>query len=696
MSRSGSGKAGNERPEARVSRVMKLRALLAISMDRSAQKDFDEEPYAELLNRSSDQLMKLGKTAGINLIRKKLAGLPNLSQDQLLAPYPQLITIGEQLSFTKTEQLVLLLLVSIHQHRDWQDIFSLADPLTPHKVRKYFSRIIQAREADVDRALKPSGNLVRSGLIKSENEYLTSGVCSAYEVMDGLDEDVLQQQDAWNSLLDHFFGCNFNGSLTIRDFGHLVTFVNTGLQVLEGALAHKSRGVHILLHGPPGSGKTELAWAWSRHLKSKVLSASTRGKDGIEKSGIERLRGYALGQRLFRDSAATLFIFDEMEDVFHDDMHYLFGWHRGTGNKGFINEELENAKVPTIWTANNIDNVDPAHLRRFTCIFEIPLPPRSVRRKLLSTAMHGRDVSQTWIARAAECPALSPAEIASLASSLEITGSRGREAEAMMEQVLREKLCALGHSAVIPIRQPDPIEYNPDWLNINTAPRALPAGIRQQGRAAILFYGPPGTGKSALAKYLSEALDRPILTQRASDLLDPYLGMTERQIADAFRSAHREDAILFVDEADSFLRSRESAARSWEVTQVNEMLVQMENFEGVFIAATNLIDDLDPASFRRFDMKIRFESLDPEQRWQVFLSLLEEKSQDPDGLRELYRGRLAQLDSLTLGDFRAALRSIQIRQTKVTAALLYEALREECRYKNPGRVNKRPVGFVTH
>jgi len=78
--------------------------------------------------------------------------------------------------------------------------------------------------------------------------------------------------------------------------------------------------------------------------------------------------------------------------------------------------------------------------------------------------------------------------------------------------------------------------------------------------------------------------------------------------------AEREKAILFLDEADSFLRNREFANRSWEVTQVNEMLVQMENFNGIFIAATNLITNFDMAAFRRFDMKIRFAAMNAEQR----------------------------------------------------------------------------------
>lgn len=64
--------------------------------------------------------------------------------------------------------------------------------------------------------------------------------------------------------------------------------------------------------------------------------------------------------------------------------------------------------------------------------------------------------------------------------------------------------------------------------------------------------------------------------------------------------------------------------RSWEVTQVNEMLTQMEAFEGVFIASTNLVKNLDAAAMRRFDVKMEFKPLKPDQAWWLFQALFKE------------------------------------------------------------------------
>lgn len=71
-------------------------------------------------------------------------------------------------------------------------------------------------------------------------------------------------------------------------------------------------------------------------------------------------------------------------------------------------------------------------------------------------------------------------------------------------------------------------------------------------------------------------------------------------------------------EADSFLADRRDAQRNWEVTQVNELLTQMEAFEGIFVCTTNLLDKLDRASLRRFAFKVKFDFLNAEQRWAMF------------------------------------------------------------------------------
>lgn len=137
--------------------------------------------------------------------------------------------------------------------------------------------------------------------------------------------------------------------------------------------------------------------------------------------------------------------------------------------------------------------------------------------------------------------------------------------------------------------------------------------LKEQPSARILVYGPPGTGKTAFGHWLAMKLGKPLLMKRASDLLSKYIGENEQNIANAFEEAFCSQSILLIDEIDSFVQSRSTAVRAWEISMVNEMLTQMENFEGIFIASTNFDQQLDSALLRRFDLKMKFDYLSKDQ-----------------------------------------------------------------------------------
>lgn len=88
-----------------------------------------------------------------------------------------------------------------------------------------------------------------------------------------------------------------------------------------------------------------------------------------------------------------------------------------------------------------------------------------------------------------------------------------------------------------------------------------------------------------------------------------WVGGSEQNIAAAFQEAEDEKKFLIFDEADSLLQDREKAVRSWEVTQVNEMLTWMESHPYPFACTTNLFDQLDKAALRRFIYKVKYDYL---------------------------------------------------------------------------------------
>jgi AAA+ superfamily predicted ATPase len=166
----------------------------------------------------------------------------------------------------------------------------------------------------------------------------------------------------------------------------------------------------------------------------------------------------------------------------------------------------------------------------------------------------------------------------------------------------------------------------------------------------LLFYGPPGAGKSELARYIAHHLDRELMVRRASDIVSKYVGETEQNINQVFSEAEAMEAVLVIDEADSFLFNRERAVRSWEISQTNEFLTQMERFRGILICTSNRFADLDSASIRRFNHKVGFRYLKPEGNIIFYKRMLTGLSETP--LSRVEADMLEQIRDLTPGDFR--------------------------------------------
>jgi len=209
-------------------------------------------------------------------------------------------------------------------------------------------------------------------------------------------------------------------------------------------------------------------------------------------------------------------------------------------------------------------------------------------------------------------------------------------------------------------------------------------------RGSLCFFGPPGTGKTALAHLLASELDRPLFARKGSDLISPFLGGTERQIADMFEQAREDQALLLLDEADGLLLDRREALRSWEITQVNEMLTQMDQFEGLFICSTNLVTRLDEASLRRFDIKVQFDYLTLPQRLRLFCETL---GIAQDALKRGWQDKLQRLSCLTPGDFAVVKRRAALLEQGLEPALLLKLLHDECSMKSAS--TGRSIGFVS-
>jgi len=155
--------------------------------------------------------------------------------------------------------------------------------------------------------------------------------------------------------------------------------------------------------------------------------------------------------------------------------------------------------------------------------------------------------------------------------------------------------------------------------------------------AKIMFYGYPGTGKTMTAVSLSKTLKRPLLSLDCSKILSMYVGESEknvRKIFDEFKeiaSKSKTEPILLLNEADQFLSSRTTNATSSADKMHNQMqnifLEQIERFDGILIATTNLLENIDSAFSRRFNYKVEFKKPDLAQRIELWNKMLPQNAE---------------------------------------------------------------------
>ncbi|WP_161984362.1 AAA family ATPase [Mariprofundus erugo] len=599
--------------------------------------------------------------------------------------------LREKILLSDVEAMLLGFTVLLHSEQVLEDCADTLGQLDRNKLTRALATTLGYTQQEINAVLAVKGQLALSGLVKVDPTW-SRDMKQKLDLMSGLTDSLLSPQIDPKTLFANCYSEGLPPRLAEDDFLHVSEEYALIRNYLDQALEFGSDGVNILIYGKPGSGKSEMVRTLAASMRTKLYEISMEDRDGDALTGNARFSAYQLSQQILGRDERTLILFDEIEDVIPDRERN--GGSRPLDNrKAWINRLLETNPVPAIWLSNSVYHIDPAYLRRFDFVLEMPEPDRVGRKRILTRYLEGVSVRDGWINSVSEHHHLMPAHIekaAKVASMLPGSDQLANELrnEQEMERVLNGMMQVLRKPKIKPGRAPKmSTGYRLEYLNADIDLDRLLEGLGRTGRGNVCFYGPPGTGKSALADHIAKVLDRPLLAKKASDILSMWVGGTEENIAKMFRQASKEGAVLLLDEADSLLRDRRGANRSWEVTQVNELLVQMEQFDGLFICSTNLMDDLDQASLRRFAIKAKFDYLRPEQA----LMMLQNECVDvPD---EGQAQAIQALKTLAPGDFSAVKKRLDILGLEASPEVMINGLKEEVAVKGPSTSASR-IGFL--
>ena len=631
-------------------------------------------------------------------------------QDGLLER--NIAALGELLQLNPAERALLRYGTLARYQRELRALLLEFKVGNAHEAYAAIAEVAGAAPEQLADALRAGSRLERLGLLENLlPEHHITDLADLMKVSERLPPVLLREYRDRQELMAVFTRPAPRSELGLADFDFVREDAALLCALLRSAVARQEIGVNLLLYGPPGTGKTELARVLAQAAGLELFEVECADREGHALSGRDRYRSLQIAQVFLQGSARSALLFDEVEDVFPalDGAVGRAGEGRatapGTGGKGWLNQLLEHNPVPTLWVTNRIEQIDPAVRRRFAYHLELGSPPPGAREQLVRKTLEGVPSSPELVARLAGRSGLTPAQIGTAVrfarlvagdggaqeGPAESTEAAARRWDELIERQLRQADLALGRRQGAASRQ-DPLRYGLEWLNTESRhelPRIIEA-LRARGHGSLCLHGVPGSGKTALAEQLAQALGRPLLRRQASDLLGKFVGETEQAMAAMFAEAEAEQALLLLDEADSFLLDRRGAQRHHEFSEVNEMLQGMERFRGIFVCTTNLLERIDAAALRRFSFKILFKPLRPEQRLALFAREALGAAEAP--LEPAWRARLLRLDQLCLGDYAAVRRQLEILQEALDPEGWLEQLEAEHRLKPEVR-ERRSIGF---
>ena len=557
----------------------------------------------------------------------------------------------------------------------------------------YYAMALDRSFAEVSQAMSPGGRLLKFGLLDDSYDF---GRHAIGGFMDGVVSEPLEHRFYARTEADDILPWPFYGDLASGDGA-----------VAKSVVAASGGKCNILLYGAPGTGKTSFARSLARELGRKSFEIRQGDADGRNMKSEARMMGIEMCNNQ-ESPSESLMIVDEADELLRGSSCVFDGFGFGgkggkSTEKGVMNTILDEMRIPAIWISNApAESMDESVRRRFDysiCFERLNNAQRAaIWRNLVVKHGLAKKIDETKIEMYASKYPTNAGGISTVLFNVKRMNPTQAKVDDLVEALMKPHCRLMGiknEECLMPAK-----DYSLEGLNIkgkvsldrivkaarNYLDADFCAKSEDRPRMNILLYGPPGTGKTEFVKYLGRELDRKVMVVKGSDLLSKWVGESEQNIARAFRRAEAEHAILFFDEIDGLLQDRENATASWQVSQVNEILQQLENFGGIMVAATNFSKNLDPATMRRFTFKLEFDYLDDVGK-KIFFERFFKTALAENDLSEL-----SGLGNLAPGDFRTVRQEMFYLGEDASNRERIAALKEECKVKKDGN-NRIPIGF---
>ena len=268
----------------------------------------------------------------------------------------------------------------------------------------FISKVLGVRLNLVKSALKANSALLSCKIIKLNKNRYRPDFDDLIEFCD--DDFPFNLIELKKPSIDMLFGgilrkCS-SPKLEISDYEHLSIKTDDILEYLKNC----QKGANILLHGLPGTGKTEFCKAIASRLKKELFEVAFCDDDGDSLNSLERFSSLICANALL-EAKNSVILFDEVEDIFRD-RHI---------SKALINRTLEENIVPTFWLTNDVYSMDNAYIRRFDMVIEFKIPPKTKRKELIKNYTKGA-VCEKTINKLAKNKDIAPALISSASKVL--------------------------------------------------------------------------------------------------------------------------------------------------------------------------------------------------------------------------------------------------------------------------------------